>query len=93
MPQGPQGAEYALSVTQSRPTLCDPMDYSPPGFSVLGILQASILEWDLPDLGIGPVSPAFASRFFTVSATWEVPSEQGAGHKGKNDLCSPAWST
>ena len=29
----------------SCPTLCDPMDYSPPGSSVLGILQARILEW------------------------------------------------
>ena len=27
------------------PTLCDPMDCSLPGFSVRGILQASILEW------------------------------------------------
>ena len=26
-------------------TLCDPMDCSPPGFSVPGILQARILEW------------------------------------------------
>ena len=26
-------------------TLCDPMDYSPPGSSVPGILQARILEW------------------------------------------------
>ena len=26
-------------------TLCDPMDCSPPGFSVHGILQARILEW------------------------------------------------
>ena len=25
-------------------TLCDPVDYSPPGFSVHGILQAGILE-------------------------------------------------
>ena len=25
--------------------LCDPMDYSPPGFSVHGIFQARILEW------------------------------------------------
>ena len=24
---------------------CDPMDYSPPGFSVHGISQAGILEW------------------------------------------------
>ena len=29
---------------QSCPTLCDPMDYSSPGSSVHGILQASILE-------------------------------------------------
>ena len=27
------------------PTLCDPMDSSPPGSSVRGILQARILEW------------------------------------------------
>ena len=30
---------------QSRPTLCDLMDCSPPGFSVHGIFQARILEW------------------------------------------------
>ena len=30
---------------QPRLTLCDPMDYSPPGSSVYGILQAGILEW------------------------------------------------
>ena len=32
-------------VAQSCPTLCDPMDYSPPGSSVHGILQARVLEW------------------------------------------------
>ena len=30
--------------TQSCPTLCGPMDYSLPGFSVHGIFQARILE-------------------------------------------------
>ena len=30
---------------QSCPTLCNPMDYSPPGSSVHGIFQARILEW------------------------------------------------
>ena len=30
---------------QSCPTLCNPMDCSPPGSSVQGILQARILEW------------------------------------------------
>ena len=32
-------------VTQSCPTLSDPMDCSPPGSSVHGILQARIPEW------------------------------------------------
>ena len=32
-------------VTQSCPTLCDPMDYRPPGSSVYGIFPAKLLEW------------------------------------------------
>ena len=32
-------------VAQSYPTLSDPMDCSPPGSSVHGILQARVLEW------------------------------------------------
>ena len=32
-------------VAQSCLTLCNPMDYSPRGSSVHGILQARILEW------------------------------------------------
>ena len=32
-------------VAQSCATLCNPMDYSPPGSSVHGILQARVLEW------------------------------------------------
>ena len=32
-------------LTQSCPTLCDPMDRSPLGSSVHGTLQARILEW------------------------------------------------
>ena len=32
-------------VTQSCPTLCDPMDCSLPGSSDNGILQARIVEW------------------------------------------------
>ena len=35
---------YAKSLL-SCPTLCDPIDSSPPGFPVPGILQARILEW------------------------------------------------
>ena len=32
-------------VAQSCPTLCNPMDCSPPGSSVHGILQARVLKW------------------------------------------------
>ena len=34
-----------ICVAQLRLTLCDPMNYSPPGSSVHGILLARILEW------------------------------------------------
>ena len=39
-----QAAAAAKSL-QSCPTLCNPIDSSPPGSSVPGILQARILEW------------------------------------------------
>ena len=32
-------------VASVMPTLCDPMDCSPPGFSIHGILQVRVLEW------------------------------------------------
>ena len=38
-------SENESVITQSCPTLWDLMDCSPPGFSVLEILQAIILEW------------------------------------------------
>ena len=38
-------AAAAAKSLQSCPTLCDPMDSSPPGSTVHRILQARILEW------------------------------------------------
>ena len=38
-------AAAAAKSLQLCPTLCDPIDGSPPGFSVPGILQARTLEW------------------------------------------------
>ena len=35
----------SVKVAQSCPTLCHPMDCSPPGSSDYGVLQARILEW------------------------------------------------
>ena len=34
-----------IEVAQSCPTLCNPMDCSPPGSSIHGIFQARVLEW------------------------------------------------
>ena len=63
----------ACSVTKSCPTLCNPVDCSPPGSSVHGILQARILEWvDIP-FSRGSSQPrdktrisCIADRFFTT---------------------------
>ena len=38
-------AATAAKSLQSCPTLCDPIDSSPPGSPVPGILQARTLEW------------------------------------------------
>ena len=46
MASGPIAATAAAAASlQSCPTLCDPIDGSPPGSSVPGILQARTLEW------------------------------------------------
>ena len=38
-------AAAAAKLLQSCLILCDPIDSSPPGSAVVGILQARILEW------------------------------------------------
>ena len=65
------GYMHAKSL-QSRSTLCDPKDCSPPGSSVHGILQARILEWlAMPSFrgSSGPRDPTriscIAGGFFT----------------------------
>ena len=48
-PRGfPGGAAAAAKSLQSCPTLCDPIDGSPPGAPVPGILQARTLCSELP---------------------------------------------
>ena len=80
-------------VAQSCPTLCDPIDGSPPGSPVPGILQARTLEWvafpspgDLPNPGIEPGSPALQAG--------ALPSEPPAAAAAKSfqsgpTLCHP----
>ena len=40
-----KAARVCAKVLQLCQTVCDPMDYSLPGSSVHGLLQAGILEW------------------------------------------------
>ena len=40
-----EAAAAAAKSLQSCPTLCNPVDSSPPGSSVHGIFQARVLEW------------------------------------------------
>ena len=71
-----------VCLAQSCLTLCDPMDYSPPGSSVHGILQARILEWfaipftgDCPDSGIKPGSPALQEDSLPSEPPGKPPEE------------------
>ena len=64
-----------LLVAPSCPTLCDPMDCSPPGSSVHGILQARILEWVTTPFSMRFSQPRdhtwvsrITGRFFTIWA-------------------------
>ena len=62
-------------VTQSCPTLCDPMDCSLPGSSVHGIFQARVLEWAAISFSRGSsqhrdwtwVSRIVSRRFYPLS--------------------------
>ena len=73
---GTQERYSESEVTQSCPTLCDPMDCSPPGSSVFLLLQYSpdkntgmgchfLLQGDLPHPGIEPRSPALQADSLT----------------------------
>ena len=73
---------YLLS-RYSHVRLCDPMDCSPAGSSVHGILQTRILEWVTIFFSRGSSQPRdrtwvfhIADRFFSIRATREAPSAE-----------------
>ena len=86
-------------ITQSPPTLCYPMDYSLPGSSVHGILQARILEWVATPFFRRSSQPRdwtkqgllHWSRFFTVWATREAPSQVRGPHQSAKGLSGTNW--
>ena len=65
----------AAKSLQSCPTLCDPVDRSPPGSAVPGILQVRTLEWvaiSFSNAWKWKVKGKSLSRFKLFSAPWTV---------------------
>ena len=77
------GTHWKQLVARLCPTFCDPMDYSPRGPSVHGILQARILEWVAISFSRGSSQPTLMVTqlygVFCVSGTFSTHS--------------PTWST
>ena len=78
-------AAAATKLLPSCPTLCDPIDGSPPGSPVPGILQSRILKCVAMPSSMGSSQPrdqtevsCIAGSFFTVSATREALRKGGA---------------
>ena len=79
--------------------LCDPMDYSPPGCSVDGILQARILEWSAISYSRRASQSRdqtqvsrIAGRFFTDWTTWAAFDEKLVDQTKIHSL-SKTWNT
>ena len=71
------------SAAQLRPTLCNPLDYSPPGPSVHGILQARILGQVALSFSRGSSRPTDGTQVSCLGgqilhhcASWEILAEQ-----------------
>ena len=85
---GAAAAAAAAKSFQLRPTLCDPIDGSPPGSSVPGILQARTLEWvaiSFSSAGKWKVKVKSLSRvrlFVTPwSAAYQAPPSMGVSRQ------------
>ena len=73
---------HLFLITPWCPTLCNPMDFSPSGSSIHGLLQGRILEWVAIPFSRGSIQPRdgtwvsrIAGRFFIVGATREAQSK------------------
>ena len=89
-------------VTQSHLTICNPMDYNPPGSSVHGIFQERILEWVVISFSWGSSQPRdwtqvshFVGRcFYRLSLQGStIPREVDRAFRKKRDgkqICKPS---
>ena len=82
-------------VAQSCPTLWDPVDYSPPGSSVHGILQARRLEWVAISFFRGSSQPRDRTRVSCIAGRRNEPPGKPSirfsvyyiGSDGKESTC------
>ena len=99
----PPLVKVKVLFAQSRLTLWDPMDYSPPGSCVQGILQARILEWVAisysrgSSAGMEPGSPALQADSLPSEPPgyWKhelSPCASGVYPEFCSSLCSEAFS-
>ena len=78
-------------LLQSCLTLCDPMDCSPPGSSVHGILQARIMEWVSKPFSRGsswPRDGTHVSCGSCIAGRFFVPGLLGKSCKGEIIKCN-----
>ena len=76
----------ACSSLQLCPTLCDPVDFSPPVSSVHGILQARILEWVAVPSSRGSSQPRDQIQFVFIAGRFSI-----AEPLGKEDNSKPGF--
>ena len=65
---------YKPVSLQSCPNLCDPMDCSPPGSSIRGVLQARILKWVAMPTFRGIFLPRDQIKSHPCCLRWQVGS-------------------
>ena len=81
-----------ICLTQSCPTLCDPVDCSPPGSSVHGHLQARILEWVAIPFSKGSSQPGNLSLLHCRQILYHL-SPQGSPEGTVKHSCAITFVT
>ena len=77
-------------VAQSCPTLCGPMDCSPPGSSIHGIFQARVLEWVAISFSRWVIFLTLGSKPSLPHCRWILYQ---LNHKGTSPWNSPGQNT
>ena len=82
---------HTCSGAQSCPILCDPVDCSPPGSCIHGILQARILEWAAMPFSRGSSWPRDQTRVSCTAGGYFTAKPPGKSAHTRNSgprLCS-----